>query len=201
MIPLKELMQVASQAALTREYNAVLADLVLLATRDVVDLWRLTPADARETVAMLVERAPAISATYGAIAATLGADLYSEIRAMAKAKGRYTVLPADPAPDGQVEALARWAAGPLFGAEPDDDLALGLFAGGMDRLIRQPFRQSVSRNAGADRAAKGMVRIAQPGACTFCTELADEIVRVDPTGASDGDHYHRSCKCVPAPAF
>lgn len=191
----------ASQAAVTREYNALLADLVLLATRDVVDLWRLTPADARETVAMLVEQAPAIAATYGVVAATLGADLYAEIRSMAKARGRYNALPAEPAPDTQVEALARWAVGPLFADEPNDVLALGLFAGGMDRLVRQPFRHSVSRNAGADRAAIGMVRIAQPGACNFCTELAGEVVHVDPAGASDGDHWHRSCKCVPAPVF
>jgi hypothetical protein len=183
------------------DYNRALDDLVAIAARDVGNLWALTPDDARAVVAMLIAGAPEIAHTYGTVAATLGADLYADLRAAGKAHGKFRPVPADTAPVGQVEALARWAVSPLFDAEPDDAMALGLFAAGMERLVLQPFRRSVVENTGADKAALGVVRIASPGACPFCSELANEVMFVSPSGESDADQWHRSCRCTPAPAF
>lgn len=191
----------ADVSAVHREYRASLEQTALLATSDVVDLWSLAPDEARARVDVLIEHAPAISDTYGEVSAVLGADLYDELRSEARPRSAYQAVPAPTATEGQVTALARWAVYPLFSEEPDPALALALFAGGMERLIRQPFRHSILANTGADRAARGVSRVTRSGACDFCSMLARKVWHVSKDGTSHANHWHRSCRCSPTPSF
>src|SRR5690606_23927823 len=141
--------------------RATQRDLVTLALAELAQWWQeftasLTgdvPVSQIETVtAELVER-------YGDAAAVAAADWYDELREAAGAPGRFRAVMADPAPPEQAAAVARWAADPLFAAEPDQDAALRHLAGGVQRLVLQPAREtladSVARDPAGARAARG----------------------------------------------
>src|SRR5688500_10314860 len=101
-----------------REHRRDLGQLVTLAENDLSLLFRQFDT-ADDAVAALREALPRFVEIYGAAAATLAADWYDDLREAAEVKGRFRAIPAELPDRGRTDALAGWAAGPMFSAEPD----------------------------------------------------------------------------------
>lgn len=185
-----------SLRSLRKAHRADLAELTGLAQRDLALMFReFNKADtARDG---LLDALPRLVAVYGAAAATLGADWYEEMRDEAGVGGSFSAIAAELPDDGRMDALARWGVGPLYQAEPDWKSALVLVAGGLQRIIANADRESVTRSSVADRHARGWVRV-WSGGCGWCEGLADGTVH---SAASAAFKAHDHCGCYAAPDF
>src|SRR5690242_12439623 len=104
-------------STLVRAHRRDLEELLRLALADLGLVWReVSTADAAREA--LLDLLPSLAATYGAAAATLGADWYDEMREAAEMPGRFRAIPAEPEIE-RTGALARWGIAPLFSAKPD----------------------------------------------------------------------------------
>lgn len=159
----------ATQSQL-REHRRAIADLSTLAFADIAELLRqIRNGDqAREA---LMDLLPMLTATYGAAAATLAADWYDDLRDDADASGRFTAIPAEPVMD-KTEPLARWAAGPMFTAEPDVTATISRASGGLQRIIADTDRDTIMASVQSDPAPTGYRRSASTSGCAFCKMLA-----------------------------
>lgn len=179
-----------------RAHRADLAELVGVAQRDLSILFRQfdTAAAARDG---LMDVLPRLTAIYGEAAATLGADWYDDLRDAAGARGGFRAIPAETAPRGQTDALARWSVAPLFAAEPDYATTLIKVAGGMQRLIANADRETVRRSSIQDRGAQGWVRMGA-GECDWCEQYLDGEIHY-----TEGYDFeaHDHCNCTAVPAF
>lgn len=92
----------------------------------------------------------------------------------------------------------RWAAGALFTESPLS--TFGLLDGSLVRALGDASRDTITINAGQDRATAGWSRIARADGCDFCIMLAQRpgsvYKRATATFAS-----HDNCKCKAAPSF
>lgn len=196
-------------------HTRVLDAISTLAISDLVALWDLVAGgDADAITAALVELAPGLVDQWGEMAAVEAADFFDAVREHYNPGGSFAAAPAGPAPAGQVEAMVRWAVGPLYQAESDEDAALKRLATGLDRLVRQADRDTVAGNATLDKKAAGWRRVARPGACAWCAMLAtrDDYSSKDAAGAVGGggrvrgkrpagSRYHDHCRCFPEPVY
>jgi hypothetical protein len=183
--------------AAVRRYRADLDGLVRLAKNDLTVLWRhATSADNAQ--ALLLDVLPDLVAVYGSTAASLAADWYDDLRDAAEVSGRFTAIAAETAPRGQIDALARWGIGPLFSADPDYADALTLVSGGMQRLISNAGRDTVTGSSIADPKARGWARDGA-GDCAFCSMLIDRGAVYSEDSADFEAHDH--CQCAAVPVF
>lgn len=185
-------------------FRAAQQDVVTLATADLNRWWTKVSTWSPNALTVALESFVAdLVATYGDAAALAAADWYDELRVQAEAPGRFRALMAEPAPAGQAAAVARWAAGPLFGARPDPQAALRHLAGGVQRLVLQPGRSTIARSAARDPARPRWARV--PGRsdpCAFCRMLASRgAVYGSERSAGLMNDYHSKCGCVPTPVF
>jgi hypothetical protein len=181
-------------------------DVVALALAELVAWWE-------QLVALLRGDAPVadietftadLVATYGDAAALAAADWYDELRAEAGVAGRFRARMADPAPPGQAAAVARWAAGPLFGARPDPGQALEHLSGGVQRLVLQPGRQTIADSVDLDPADARWARVPSGATtCAFCRLLASRGAAYHSEEDAGGlaNSYHSKCDCVPTPVW
>lgn len=141
---------------------------------------------------------PNLVALYASAAASLAADWYDELRADAAAAGRFQPIIA-PLPDvGRTNALAGWAVGPLFGATPNAAAAQSMAAGGLQRIIFDADRNTISQSSVLDRASRGWQREGS-GECAFCSMLID---RGAVYSESTADFLsHDKCQCIAVAAF
>jgi len=171
--------------------------------RDLDELVRLAKSDLRivfdrhddpETArdALLVVL-PRLIAVYGSAAATLAADWYDDLRDAEGARGRYRAAPGELPDEGRAEILARWGVGPLFAAVPDKLTAYSKTSGGLQRVIADADRQTITQASTEDRRSPGWVRVTS-GGCPWCESMAGEST--GPDFAS-----HDGCSCVAAPVF
>ena len=137
-------------------------------------------------------------AGYGAAAAALGADWYDELREEAEVAGRFLSIVSDLPDAGRAQSLAGWAVEPLFGADPDPGAALQRASGGLQRIIFNADRQSVTASAVADPQAQGWQRTGS-GECAFCRMLIGRGAVYSEATADFASHDH--CRCVAVPAF
>lgn len=180
-------------------HQQALGDLTTLAQRDLLAFWRtLDHGDAAAVLAALEDVLPDLIATYGTAAAALAADWYDDLRDQAAPDGTFVAAPADPAPAERAAVLARWAVGPLFGAEPDAGLALSRLAGGVQRTVAGTDRATIESNIDADPASPRYARHASANACAFCALVATRgpVYRSE---ASAGAKYHDHCHCIAVP--
>jgi hypothetical protein len=180
----------------TEAHRRDLGDLTRLAQNDLRIL--LTPiTDAELARDALLVALPQLVNLYGSAAATLAADWYDDLRdAEAGRARRFRSVTAELPDPERTEILARYAVGPLFQAEPDMPTAISLAAGGLQRIIADADRQTISRSSIADPAAKGW-EWSSSGGCPFCTEH-------DGTFYNDPDSELRShdyCSCLAVPGF
>ena len=181
---------------LTAAHRRDLAELTGLAQNDLSLIWAKfnTATAARDG---LIELLPRLVAIYGSAAATLGADWYDEMRAVAAVKGRFRAIPAELPDQGRTDALARWGVSPLFSATPDYVSALTLVSGGLQRVIVNADRETVRSSSIRDPKAQGWVRVGH-GECEWCQNLLDgEVHYVEGYGFDAHDH----CLCTADPVF
>lgn len=183
---------------LTAAHRRDLAELAGLAQNDLSLIWREfnTATAARDG---LIELLPRLVAIYGSAAATLGADWYDEARDAAGVGGRFRAIPAELPDRGRTDALARWGVSPLFSATPDFDSSLTLVSGGLQRIVFNADRESVTRSSVADPKARGWQRVGSGASCEFCSMLLDRGAVYSEATADFLTHDH--CNCGAEPVF
>jgi hypothetical protein len=183
-------------------YAAAQDDVVALAHADLVRWWaELDVSDGRAAAAALESFMSELTAAYGSVAAALAADFYDQLREGAGAPNLFRANLADPAPPPQVEAAARWAAGPLFGGE-GPNAALDHAAGAVQRLVVQPARDTIALNVRRDPARPGWARVPRGKGCAFCRMLAGRgAVYSSAKAAGEMRAFHDHCKCQAVPVW
>ncbi len=182
---------------LLRAHRRNLAALTVLAERDLGLLFRQfrTADEARDG---LLEALPTLVELYGSAAATLAADWYDDLREQAEVKGRFRAIPAVLPDRGRTDALARWGVSPLFQAEPDMAAAETLVGGGLQRVVANADRETVTASSVADPQARGWQRVGA-GGCDFCRMLLGRGAVYSEASADFESHDH--CRCSAVPAF
>lgn len=158
-----------------REQQQALVDLNSLAFADLDELFQQVndAVTAREALGDIL---PLLVATYGTAAGTIAADWYDELRDEAGAGKRFTAIPAELPDRDRLDALARWGVSPMFAAEPDVTKALSMTAGGLQRIVANAHRDTISGSVAQDPVITGYRRHARSGACVFCAMLATRTV-------------------------
>ena len=183
---------------LLAEHRQVLDSLDVLARRDLLDLWRTLDGGAEATTNQLLADLPPVIDKYGAIAGDMAVDLYDSVRFDARAVGRFRAV-ATTVPQGQIDAMIRWAVGPLWSSDPDPALALTNLDGGVTRLTLAPGRDTIVESTKADPANPRYARTPEVGACEFCLMLAGRgAVYAEDTAEFEA---HDRCKCGAVPIF
>lgn len=183
--------------------QAALRGLTRLFVADLSTVWRKlnlsSPGKLADPLSQLLQ---AIADKYGVAAATLAADWYDESRTDAGVPGSFTASPADIPDATRFDALARWGVGPLFGGSPDEALALNLIAGGLQRIILNANRDTITGATAADPAKPRWARHASANACAFCALMASRgPVYRSQSSAGDGAKYHDDCHCAVIEVF
>lgn len=182
-------------------YRDAQRDVVTLARAALADWWRdLDVSDAKSAVSALESFIPDLVAAYGDVAATVAADWYDALRGQAGVPGSYRARLAEPLPDEQVRASARWAAEPLFARDPDSERALRLMAQAVQRLVQQRGRDTMTRNVRSDPSRPRWMRVPHGRTCAFCLMLASRgPVYLSAQTAGAWNRYHDACDCQPMP--
>lgn len=180
-----------------RRHRVDLAELTRLAENDLqIALRPLGTADAVRDA--LLNVLPKLMDVYGSAASALAADWYDDLRDVAEVPGRFSAIPAELPNDGRTEALARWAVTPMYAADPDKTTALSKAAGGLQRIIFNADRDTVTFSSTQDRRARGWQREGV-GDCDLCTLLLGRGgVYTETTSQFE---THDRCQCIGVPAF
>lgn len=179
----------------SRKHRADLVELARLADSDLSVLFREVD-NAKLVEEALRDTLPRLIALYGSAATSLAADWYDEMRERAGAKGRFRPIISDLPDVGRTDALAGFAIGPLFGADPDAATAFSKAGGGLQRIIFNADRFTVTGSATQDRQA-GWMRVGN-GECDWCDQyLTGEVHYVE---GYDFD-AHDWCRCTAEPVF
>lgn len=183
-----------------REHRAAIASLTDLAKTDLATVFRQveTGDQAREA---LLDVLPPLADAYGEASATLAADWYDELRDQAGIAKRFAAVPADAIPREQAEALARWAVGPMFAADPAKETALAKAQGGVQRLVANMDRLTIAKSTGLDPAGARFARVASAGGCPFCRMLAGRGAVYHSEATAGGHQYHDHCHCIVVPSW
>ena len=179
------------------QYRSSLDELTRLALIDLEALWRQVE-DAVIARDLLADILPDLAAVYGSAAGSLSADWYDDTRTEAGATPGFRASVADVVDRERTDILARWAVEPLFDSDPDFTAALARAQGGLQRIITDVGRQTVTSSSIADPEARGWQRSAS-GGCGFCQMLASRGAIYSESTVDFGAHDH--CRCVAVPAF
>jgi hypothetical protein len=179
---------VATPAELQRAF----AELNVLAARDLGRIWRAL-REGDNAGEALHDVLPALIDQYGAAAATVAAEWYDDLRNSLGIGGAFVAIPAD-VNDTGAHALIRWA----LDTASDDDTALALLEGGLQRRVINFGRFTVMESAIADPKADGWQRLGQGTNCAFCDMLISRGVVYSQRTAEFGAHDHDDCVAVPA---
>lgn len=153
-----------------------------------LDLTR--PEAARDA---LLEFVPLLTEQYGAVAATLAADWYEELRGASGAAGRFRAVTTASVPPGAVSAKVRFLAGQLWTPEPDAMLGGLLLA--TDKYVKQPGRDTMASNAKREGVRWARVPTGAK-TCSWCLILASRDAVYSSKETAAGHKYHGSCDCV-----
>lgn len=181
-------------AAQARAHRRDLEELVRLAQRDlrVVFDRNSDPEATRDDLLVVM---PRLIAVYGSAAATLAADWYDDLRDEEELTGpRFLAAPAELPDDSRSDALVRWGVGALFAAESDWSTAFTLTAGGMQRIIADADRHTITQSSTEDPRSPGWEWSSTGDGCPFCADMA---------GARTGPQFnsHDACHCIAVPQF
>ena len=191
-------MATARDAARIREG---LASVTALAQDELRQVWANLDLEDREgTIQVLLEVVPALNEQFGAMAASVAALWYEELRSSSGAPGEYEATSSPPYPQEAVENRVRSAAAHLFDGEPGVMLDALLYS--MDKFVKQAGRDTIVDNGRADRLwAPRFARIPSGSeTCGFCLMLASRgPVYLTRETAGRFNKYHGSCDCAVVP--
>lgn len=187
-------------------FRTAQTDVVTLALAELAQWWEqlLALLTGDVPVAEIETFTADLVAAYGDAAALAAVDWYDELRDQADVRGRFRAQMADPASPEQAAAVARWAVGPLFGAQPDRQQALEHLSGGVQRLVLQPARQTIADNVDADPADVRWARVPSGRTtCAFCRLLASRgaVYHSEESAGGLATSFHSLCDCVPTPVW
>lgn len=142
---------------------------------------------------VLVNALPSIVYQYGSAAATVGADWYDLQREEQKIARRFTAIVAQIPEDTGTEPLVGWGLSPVFQANADWAAATTLLAGGLQRRILRPARDTIRISSIRDPSSRGWRREGA-GKCDWCRKhiMAGTILHGDLAC-----HDHCGCQAVP----
>lgn len=171
-------------------------------------------ASTTEVRSALFVAAPLIVGEYSDGAAALALDWYEELRDAASPDRPYAPVPVRLVTDENVRAVVALSTVALMDTPapmPEDPIgsSLRLVVGGLQELVADAFRDTMTKNVVADPAAVGWRRFARPGACKFCLMLAsrgavykEATARFAAHGAvMRGKNRGGNCMCIAGPAF
>lgn len=149
--------------------------------------------------AQLLRVLPGIVAVHRSAAVAVSTDWYDEQRADQGVRGRFRALAVPESDEGDDEdsiaALVGWGLGPVYDATPDWLAAGVLIAGGLQRRVLEPARDSITLSTKADPKAKGWRREGE-GKCEYCARRINSgVVWLSGELAC---HDHCGCQAVPA---
>lgn len=144
----------------------------------------------------LLEFVPLLTEQYGAVAATLAADWYDELRLASGSTSAFRTVTAPAVPAAAVQSQVRFLAGHLWSPEPMAMLG-GLLAS-TDKYVKQPGRDTVAFNA--EREGVRWARVPTGGkTCSWCLIIASRdavfLSERSATKRADGGRYHGACDC------
>lgn len=185
-----------SRAAVERMRSAN-AEISRLAQEDLRRFFlALNPDRPEQARDALLEYLPALTDTYGEMAAAVAAEWFDEVYAAHGPRARFRATPAPPVASEAVEATVRYAAGGLFGANLN---TAGLLTTAVSRWALQPSRDTVSLNASKTNARWARVPTGAE-TCAFCLLVASRgFVYTSEQTAGKGNAYHGDCDCLPVP--
>lgn len=163
-----------------------------LATGELDTLWARVETT-RQAEAALRDVVPGLIQTYGAAAATVGAEWYDDARDEASVSGTFRADVATPR-DSDPQRMVSWA----LGESQDLPAFQTLIVGGVQRRILNHSRTTISTASVADPSSRGWKRVGV-GECEFCAMLIGRGAVY--TEATARFHAHDHCKCSPAPAW
>jgi hypothetical protein len=175
------------------ELRQALADLNVLAARDLGRIWRALQ-DGDNAAEALHDILPGLIDKYGEAAGAVASDWYDDLRDSLGVGGRFAAIPAD-IKDSGAHALVGWA----LDTATDDGSLLALLEGGLQRRVINFGRFTVMGSSIADPKAEGWQRLGQGANCAFCDMLISRGAVYSEASADFGAHDH--CNCVAVPAF
>lgn len=195
-------------AAQVAQFRAANASIVAAVERDLDNFFgHVDLSNPARALNALLQYIPLLTQRYGEIAAALAADWYEELRADAVEQGivaaigravSYDVITADPVAQ-RVARESVQAAKYLLETQDTPDAFISRLRGNVTRYVLQPSRDTITRNAHRDRAARGWARYTRPGTCDFCAALSGRGGVYTEQSARFASHDH--CNCVTAPVF
>lgn len=175
------------------ELRQALADLNVLAARDLGRIWRgLQEGD--NAAEALHDILPALIDRYGIAASALASDWYDDLRESKGVGGRFAAIPAD-IKDTGAHSLIGWA----LDTASDDGSLVALLEGGVQRRVVNFGRFTVMESSVADPRSDGWQRLGQGANCAFCDLLISRGSVYSEASADFGSHDH--CNCIAVPAF
>jgi hypothetical protein len=185
------------------EYGAANNGIVAMAQKDLVDFWKLLDkTNPLEVKAAMLEFMPELISAYGESASVLAADFYESVRPSGLPP--FQTVMADLPPLEQVEAVTRYNIDPVFKGEPD--AALSHLASAVQRLVNQPARDTIAKNADRDPSGASWARVPMgKTTCSFCRMLASRGAaygsKASASAKRNGSKYHDDCDCKPVPMW
>lgn len=153
-----------------QEHGAHIDDLTTLAIADLSRLLNSLRGSRADVVRdTLLEVMPEMLVPYVTAAGELSAVWYEDLRTAAVGGSFQAVTAGDVAPS-RMDVLVRWGVKPLYGQS--DSTPLSLIGGGIQRIIAGADRATVVANAKRDVVSTSYARVARPGACDWCIDLA-----------------------------
>lgn len=177
------------------QHRSDLDELTRLAKRDLAVLWRHVTSNLI-ALELLNDVLPGLVALYGSAAATLAADWYDDLREEAEVSGRFAAVVAELPGATRTESLAGWVSG-MFD-EAGAAVSLTAAQGGLQRIVADADRQTITQSAVADPGAHGWQRSAA-GGCGFCRMLESRGAVYSRATVDFGSHDH--CRCLAVPAW
>lgn len=177
-------------------YRAALRDVSDLALVALTQAWdAVNPSDATGAQHLIAEALSGIIPVHYSMASSVAADWYDLMRLDNRARGRFSAILPDPPDANRAVALAGWGVGPLFSASPAPDVALSKLSGGLQRVVTNAARDTVTVSSVRDPARPGWTRVGT-GGCDYCRERIGVHVTTEAAFST-----HDACGCIAVPAF
>lgn len=170
-----------------------------LTNRELTRFWGLTDLSNPQAVRNdLIELIPALVDRYGDVAGEVALEWYENVRAKVAGLPRYSARLADGMSHDDVVSSTRWAAGALWGDDPDQTLRV--LQGSLDRWVKYAGRATIARNIADDPANPRWAHVPSGAkTCAFCTMLASRGWVYHSKDTAIKAHAH--CRCYAVPKF